>query len=245
MAGDQLAENRSGDRTVVVVVSALASRKNTRPSCAVCLSLLYVMVEHFTSPVLSLAKDAIKDLDGNDALPGLWTGTSPRSPQLFFFDDPFLLFSLFTVFTKCKESLQDGRRLENISWRLWYRELAAHTNTHRQLPTPPHDPLPQYPLTPVSEKGSSNRPGKFYCNFKPLLLLTPTPSSAIQGRVPTPHLRAKVARSVTVHLLLLRLGHQVHCQYDRSSRHRLVVDHALSAVAQHQNPLPWARSYAI
>lgn len=27
------------------------------------------------------------------------------------------------VFTKCKESLQDGRRLENISWRLWYREL--------------------------------------------------------------------------------------------------------------------------
>ena len=30
---------------------------------------------------------------------------------------------LFVVFTKCKESLQDGRRLENISWRLWYREM--------------------------------------------------------------------------------------------------------------------------
>lgn len=27
------------------------------------------------------------------------------------------------VFTKCKESLQEGRRLENISWRLWYREM--------------------------------------------------------------------------------------------------------------------------
>lgn len=27
------------------------------------------------------------------------------------------------MFTKCKESLQDGRRLENISWRLWYREI--------------------------------------------------------------------------------------------------------------------------
>ena len=29
----------------------------------------------------------------------------------------------FIVFTKCKESLQEGRRLENISWRLWYREM--------------------------------------------------------------------------------------------------------------------------
>lgn len=38
---------------------------------------------------------------------------------------PFLSFlsSLHAVFTKCKESLQDGRRLENISWRLWYREM--------------------------------------------------------------------------------------------------------------------------
>ncbi|KAG2145204.1 hypothetical protein DEU56DRAFT_732357, partial [Suillus clintonianus] len=30
---------------------------------------------------------------------------------------------LFLVFTKCRESFQDGRRLENISWRLWHREL--------------------------------------------------------------------------------------------------------------------------
>ena len=26
-----------------------------------------------------------------------------------------------TVFTKCKDNLENGRRLENISWRLWYR----------------------------------------------------------------------------------------------------------------------------
>lgn len=26
----------------------------------------------------------------------------------------------FAVFTKCKDSLQDGRRLENLSWRLWF-----------------------------------------------------------------------------------------------------------------------------
>ncbi|KAH9052701.1 hypothetical protein EDB87DRAFT_1656128 [Lactarius vividus] len=99
------------------------------------------MVSHFPSPVLSLTSDALKDLDGHDALSSLWT-----------------------VFTKCKESLQDGRRLENISWRLWYRELAAHTRAQRHLPTPhdspPHSPHPNTvtcPLTPVSEKGSSER----------------------------------------------------------------------------------------
>ncbi|KAH9173791.1 hypothetical protein EDB89DRAFT_1884888 [Lactarius sanguifluus] len=99
------------------------------------------MVSHFPSPVLSLASDALKDLDGHDAISGLWT-----------------------VFTKCKESLQDGRRLENISWRLWYRELATHTRAQRHLPTPydspPHSPHPNTvtcPLTPVSEKGSSER----------------------------------------------------------------------------------------
>ncbi|KAI0039035.1 DUF1752-domain-containing protein, partial [Auriscalpium vulgare] len=59
------------------------------------------MVAAFPAPVLSVAADVLKDLDGGDALGGLWT-----------------------LFTKCKESLQDGRRLENISWRLWYRELA-------------------------------------------------------------------------------------------------------------------------
>jgi hypothetical protein len=35
------------------------------------------------------------------------------------------------VFTKCKESLHDGRRLENISWRLWYREMATSSSAAR------------------------------------------------------------------------------------------------------------------
>ncbi|EIM82201.1 DUF1752-domain-containing protein, partial [Stereum hirsutum FP-91666 SS1] len=53
----------------------------------------------FPSPVLSVAVDVVKDLDGGEALSGLWH-----------------------IFTKCKESLHEGERLENISWRLWYRE---------------------------------------------------------------------------------------------------------------------------
>ncbi|TFK36752.1 hypothetical protein BDQ12DRAFT_589005, partial [Crucibulum laeve] len=58
------------------------------------------MLTSFPAPVLSVAADAVRELEGRDALSGLWT-----------------------LFTKCKESLQDGRRLENISWRLWYREM--------------------------------------------------------------------------------------------------------------------------
>ena len=37
----------------------------------------------------------------------------------------YATFCLFQVFTKCKGSLQNGRRLENITWRLWHRELKA------------------------------------------------------------------------------------------------------------------------
>ncbi|OSX57581.1 hypothetical protein POSPLADRAFT_1095013, partial [Postia placenta MAD-698-R-SB12] len=59
------------------------------------------MIAHFPSPVLSVAADVIQGLEGEDAL-----------------------YSLWALFTKCKESLKDGRRLENISWRLWYREIA-------------------------------------------------------------------------------------------------------------------------
>ncbi|KAI8814188.1 hypothetical protein BJ742DRAFT_766602 [Cladochytrium replicatum] len=31
--------------------------------------------------------------------------------------------AMWTVFTKCKDGLENGRRLENMSWRLWYRSV--------------------------------------------------------------------------------------------------------------------------
>jgi hypothetical protein len=42
------------------------------------------------------------------------------------------------VFTKCAENLENGRRLENFSWRLWYRE--AHF--FEDLSLPPSKPIP-------------------------------------------------------------------------------------------------------
>ncbi|KAK7024382.1 hypothetical protein VNI00_016323 [Paramarasmius palmivorus] len=73
------------------------------------------MLLDFPSPVLTVAPDALRHLDGDHALESLWY-----------------------LFTKCKGSLHDGPRLENISWRLWYRELAA-TNSYR--PLTPNSPL--------------------------------------------------------------------------------------------------------
>lgn len=37
--------------------------------------------------------------------------------------NPDTLYSLWSVFSKCSHSLDDGKRLENISWRLWNRGL--------------------------------------------------------------------------------------------------------------------------
>jgi len=33
------------------------------------------------------------------------------------------LSELWYIFSKCSNSLEDGRRLENLSWRLWYEDL--------------------------------------------------------------------------------------------------------------------------
>ncbi|KAL0075965.1 hypothetical protein J3Q64DRAFT_1628233, partial [Phycomyces blakesleeanus] len=59
------------------------------------------MVRTLELPMLSLAMPNIHKLDSitTDSLSCMWT-----------------------VFSKCKENLENGRRLENLSWRLWYRE---------------------------------------------------------------------------------------------------------------------------
>ncbi|KAJ4150194.1 hypothetical protein LMH87_010956 [Akanthomyces muscarius] len=36
--------------------------------------------------------------------------------------NPANLYSMWTVFSRCADSLEQGRRLENLSWRLWQRE---------------------------------------------------------------------------------------------------------------------------
>lgn len=130
----------------------------------------------FPTPVLSIAADAIKDLEGRDALSGLWTCRFPLRSIIHM----LIYISTPQVFTKCKESLQDGRRLENISWRLWYREmmrdelanrlyqenvnekeeqdhalrpLGPHTPTNPYRPPTPSEPTPPLPYVVQAANG--------------------------------------------------------------------------------------------
>ena len=121
------------------------------------------MVSSFPSPILSVAADVVRDLDGEDALFGLWARAYLFSLALSFFSpSPFVV----VVFTKCKESLKDGRRLENISWRLWYREMASAQSTPS---TSPGSLSPSFsekrspsPITPVSEDGLVAQQGQYF-----------------------------------------------------------------------------------
>ncbi|GAA5961018.1 hypothetical protein JCM3765_006504 [Sporobolomyces pararoseus] len=73
---------------------------------------------HSTLPthVLALAPDSLSSLGelDNDSLSELWS-----------------------VFTRCKDNLQNGRRLENLSWRLWFdsgrRDLRNQSMTESEL----------------------------------------------------------------------------------------------------------------
>lgn len=109
----------------------------------------------FPSPILSVSPDVVKDLDGEDALYGMWTGAYPDGIRTY----SRCLF-LLPVFTKCKESLKDGRRLENISWRLWYREMSYSHGSDGSSTGSLSPPLSETgcasPITPVSENGPQN-----------------------------------------------------------------------------------------
>ncbi|KAI1387471.1 DUF1752-domain-containing protein [Hypoxylon trugodes] len=68
-------------------------------------------------------------------------------------NNPQNLFSMWTVFSRCADSVEQGRRLENLSWRLWNRETfcceakALPTVSAAALPKdiPEHQRIPEVP----------------------------------------------------------------------------------------------------
>jgi hypothetical protein len=89
----------------------------------------------------------------------MWTGTLKH---LLESNAPYLTF-FRVVFTKCAENLENGRRLENFSWRLWYREAHFFEEpVHAPSPisfdrksTPQPIPSPPESVSDVSESGHS------------------------------------------------------------------------------------------
>ncbi|KAI9702853.1 MAG: hypothetical protein M1836_008067 [Candelina mexicana] len=47
------------------------------------------------------------------------------------------LFGMWSVFSKCAESMEEGRRLENLSWRLWNRETFCCSPSQQACATTP------------------------------------------------------------------------------------------------------------
>ncbi|KAL0953208.1 hypothetical protein HGRIS_004463 [Hohenbuehelia grisea] len=112
------------------------------------------MIAAFPAPVLALAADKIAELEGGDALEALWA-----------------------LFTKCKGSLQDGPRLENISWRLWHRQLRASQQSSCR---------PLTPDSPLSESlSAASAQGRGSLHVRPM----PTPSPAMPA-LPRPDINA-------------------------------------------------------
>ncbi|KAH7346488.1 hypothetical protein BKA65DRAFT_551394 [Rhexocercosporidium sp. MPI-PUGE-AT-0058] len=68
------------------------------------------------------------------------------------------LFSMWTVFSRCAGSLEEGRRLENLSWRLWNRETFCC------------DPVSEAnATTPAISISSRSSEGRYSCTEVPSL----------------------------------------------------------------------------
>ncbi|KAI9020870.1 hypothetical protein CLU79DRAFT_719640 [Phycomyces nitens] len=129
------------------------------------------MVQTLELPMLSLAMPNIHKLDSitTDSLSCMWT-----------------------VFSKCKENLENGRRLENLSWRLWYRESAV-VHDRRCVTDQPEttihtedSPLPSLsstvgPSTPIDAKPLKHVSPS---SFKRMLTYLGSPTNPIHPQPP-------------------------------------------------------------
>jgi hypothetical protein len=84
------------------------------------------------------------------------------------------------VFSKCKDNLENGRRLENMSWRLWYRESTLKETAAQQpipIPTTQRAKANEKPLTPASFTKiiSSLNENELIVSQRPTLIMTEMP----------------------------------------------------------------------
>ncbi|KAK3175149.1 hypothetical protein OEA41_002395 [Lepraria neglecta] len=66
------------------------------------------------------------------------------------------LYGMWSVFSKCADTVEDGRRLENLSWRIWGRETMCCETQPRKSTTPAiNDPRPRPKKKDIPELSSS------------------------------------------------------------------------------------------
>ncbi|KAG8906816.1 hypothetical protein FRB99_006083 [Tulasnella sp. 403] len=94
---------------------------------------------------------------------------------------------LWTVFTKVKENIKDGRRLENLSWRLWYQEVVAPSfrlQSSHDSPFLDSPPVEQPPLSVDSDTASEPDEANTDVDQPSCPALPPSTSPTSQSRPP-------------------------------------------------------------
>jgi len=106
-------------------------------------------VRTLPAPLLSLATSCLNGLETVDAdnLSCMWTSNFPV----------FYMVSNPLVFTKCAQHLENGRRLENISWRLWYQEAHFFDDPSQKKPSPVSFDQKSTTLLPSPSVAASDR----------------------------------------------------------------------------------------
>ncbi|KAJ3206982.1 hypothetical protein HDU67_007822 [Dinochytrium kinnereticum] len=106
--------------------------------------------------------------------------------------------TIWAVFTKVKDNLENGRRLENMSWRLWFRSsrhsgpvdlfascISTTSSSNPSSPLSPHPsdscrPITHVPPSPVRRTPSPSTPSRATSSYAPIAV-PPAPSSPAQA----------------------------------------------------------------
>lgn len=97
------------------------------------------------------------------------------------------------VFSKCAESMEDGKRLENLSWRLWNRETLCCESQPHFATTPAIDIAPARPdrgdlpelsasVDSVASDGAGSLLGDQLARTAPVDIVPPAASGGLRGR---------------------------------------------------------------
>ena len=97
--------------------------------------------------LFAVEEDALRQLKDDEALPRLWNGGCATVAQ-------YILLSVSVAFSRYGETVKDGRRLENISWRLWHKALNSSEERDENVYRPP---------TPKEASRPLGKPWLLYC----------------------------------------------------------------------------------
>ncbi|KAI9283133.1 hypothetical protein BY458DRAFT_495528 [Sporodiniella umbellata] len=110
---------------------------------------------------------------------------------LFHLSD-YPLSSVWSTFTRCKSDMRDGFRLENLSWRLWYRQcvLQKPNRVHLNLAVPQPTLRRSCSMPKLTVHSPPKRARKFFIEEipvkKPNLRRITTSPQPLSERMPKP-----------------------------------------------------------